>query len=255
MISTKKHAFIPDTQITPESDTSHIEAAGTYLADKKPDVIIKAGDWWDMRSLNSYDKPGSFGWEKKSYSDDIKCGWVAMDMFLRNIRQPKGYDPKIIFTVGNHEQRILRAADDPNNIVFRSMLTLESLGLKELGVKVVPFLNIIKLDGILYSHYFNNPQSLTSNAVAGTIENKLKLIGHSFSMGHQQHRQTGSIYTALGERRIGLVCGRFYQEDQDYLSPQKNTQSWSGIFMKHEVRRGEYDLMEVSMKYLLKEWS
>jgi hypothetical protein len=71
-------------------------------------------------------------------------------------------------------------------------------------------------------------------------------------MGHQQKKQTGEIYTCTGKRRRGLVCGRFYPDYHDYLGPQKNSQSWSGILLKHEVLAGDYDLMEVSMEYLLK---
>ena len=61
----RTHAFVPDTQVHSETDIRHIVAAGRYLADKKPDVIILAGDWWDMPSLNSYDKPGCKDWEMR----------------------------------------------------------------------------------------------------------------------------------------------------------------------------------------------
>lgn len=255
-----KHVFIPDTQITPESDIKHIIAAGNYINDKKPDVVIIGGDWWDMKSLCSYDKPGSKGWEAKDVKEDYDAGCHAMDQFLATVRgttaKKGGFSPKIIMLEGNHENRIHRAADDPHNSKFRSFLGTDMFRLKDyvLPINYFPFLEIVNVDGIMYSHYFLNPDSLFTNAIGGTIENKLRKLGHSFTMGHQQHKQTGAIYTATGERRVGLVCGRFYQEDMDYLGAQKNKQSWSGIFMKHEVNNGDYDLMEVSMKYLLKEW-
>jgi len=249
-----KHAFIPDTQIRPESDTKHILAAGHYLADKKPDKVIIIGDWWDMPSLCSYDKPGSHGWEDKDVKADFEAGKEAMEMFLGALRKPRGYNPEVYFTYGNHEDRVRRGQEDPNNRKFQGFLSDASFGLDSCGVISVPFLEILQLDGILYSHYFVNPDSLYTNPIGGTIENKLRKLGHSFSMGHQQHKQYGSVYTATGERRVGLVCGRFYSDLPEYLGPQKNLQSWSGIFMKHEVRNGDYDLMELSMDYLLKEW-
>ena len=177
-----------------------------------------------------------------------------MGVFLSALRKPKGYSPQVIITLGNHEHRIQRAANDPYNRKFKSYLTYDNLELDKMGVCAYPYLEIVEVDGIMYSHLFVNPSSLYANPVGGTIENKLKLLGQSFSMGHQQHKQYGSIYTATGRKRNGLVCGRFYQEEPDYLGLQKSKQSWSGIFIKHEVREGDYDLMEVSMSYLLEEY-
>ena len=250
-----KHAMIPDTQIFPGSKTEHIIAAAKYLRKHKPDKIIIIGDWWDMPSLSSYDKPGDKGWETKDVQEDLDVGWEAMNKFLSTVRT-KTYDPEIHYCVGNHEDRISRAADSAGMRMLGKYLYLEELilaPLKRLDVKTHTILEVIQLNGICYSHYFVNPSSLLSNAIGGTIENKLKNLGHSFSMGHQQQKQTGEVYTCTGQRRRGLVCGRFYQDYHPYLGPQKNAQSWSGILMKHEVSQGDYDLMEVSMSYLLKE--
>ena len=251
-----KHAMIPDTQIYPGSKTGHLIAAGKYLRKHKPDKIIIIGDWWDMPSLSSYDRPGDKGWETKDVHADLTVGWDAMKTFLAAVRT-RSYDPEIHYCVGNHEDRITRAADTAATRMLGKYLSLEELILSPLDaleVKTHPFLNVIQLNGICYSHYFVNPSSLMSNPIGGTIESKLKSLGHSFTMGHQQQKQTGEIYTCNGQRRRGLVCGRFYQDYHPYLGPQKNLQSWSGILMKHEVKQGDYDLMEVSMSYLLKEY-
>lgn len=250
-----KHAMIPDTQIYPGSKLEHIAAAARYIRKHKPEKIIIIGDWWDMKGLSSYDKPGSKGWEDKDVQADFDCGWVAMKSFLKTLRSSK-YSPEVHFAVGNHEDRITRTADSGEMRMMGTFLDLDEKilqPLQDLDVITHNFLEIFTLDGICYSHYFVNPASLFSNAIGGTIESKLKNLGHSFSMGHQQKKQTGEIFTCTGERRRGLVCGRFYQDYHDYLGPQKNAQSWSGILLKHEVSNGDYDLMEVSMAYLLKE--
>ena len=51
-----RHIFIPDTQVKTGTPTEHLIAAGNYIASKRPDVIIHAGDHWDMPSLSSYEK-------------------------------------------------------------------------------------------------------------------------------------------------------------------------------------------------------
>jgi hypothetical protein len=252
-----KHAMIPDTQIFPGSETGHIRAAAKYLRKHRPDKIILIGDWWDFPSLSSYDKAGDRGWESKNLIADLASGWDAMKVFLKGVRTNR-YDPEIHFCVGNHEYRVTRAASSANLRRMDTHLSLSELILKpleQLDVTTHQFLEIADLDGICYSHYFVNPTSLMSNAIGGTIESKLKSLGRSFSMGHQQTKQTGEIYTCTGKRRRGLVCGRFYSDYHEYLGPQKNAQSWSGILLKHEVDEGDYDLMEVSMEYLMKEYT
>lgn len=250
----RKHAFIPDTQVKPGVPTAHLTACGNYLADKRPDVIVMIGDWWDFPSLSSYDTVGAVGWEDKSLLADLEAGRDAMADMLRPIRAVSGYRPRMEFFMGNHEDRLRRAREDPLNRRFAGFLSDSQLGLKQFGWTVNPFLKIKRIDGILYSHYFINPRSLMNRPLAGSIENKLDKLGSSFSMGHQQTMQIGSVFTATGERRRGLVCGAFYEHEEEYLGPQKNSQHWRGMVMKHEVHAGDYDMMEVSLPYLKENW-
>lgn len=254
------HLFIPDPQVRPGVNLAHLEALGHFIVDKQPDKIICIGDFADMPSLSSYEKPGSKHLENARYADDIHSAEVGMDLLLnplreynaRNIRNKKAqYKPKMIMTLGNHEDRISRAINsDP--IRLEGVISLGDLPYDDWEVH--PFLDIVEEDGILYSHYFCNPDSLMNNPVGGTIENKLRLIGSSFSMGHQQKRQYGTRYNARGDEMHGLVCGAFYMHDEAYLGPQKNRHYWRGVVMKHEVKDGEYDPMFVSLDYLISKY-
>lgn len=249
----KKHAFIPDTQVKPGCPTDHIAAAGNYIADKKPDTIVMIGDWFDMPSLSSYDKAGSEGWEDKDVKEDFEVGCDAMADFLRPINAKRNYKPRMVFTMGNHENRVARARQDPENRKFKGFLSDSNFRLKEFGWKVYPFLERVVIDGIMYSHYFTG--GVMDRPLGGMIETKLKNLGGSFSMGHQQNYQVGAIYSGMGERRRGLVCGSFYQHDEDYISKQGNQRCWRGMIMKNEVHKGDYDLLEVSIDYLLRNWA
>jgi len=51
-----KIMFIPDSQVRPGESTNYLAAIGQYIVDKKPDVVVCAGDFWDFPSLSSYDK-------------------------------------------------------------------------------------------------------------------------------------------------------------------------------------------------------
>jgi len=254
------HLFIPDTQVKPGVPLDHLKALGNYIVDQKPDVIIHIGDHWDMPSLNSYEKKHSAYFHDKTYKEDIEAGIEGMDYLLGPLRKmqarskrnkKKGYNPRLVFTVGNHEYRIARAIhEDPR---LKGTIGFQDLKLEEMGWEVYPFLHIAEIDGILYSHYFVNPDSLKKNPVGGTIENKLRIIGHSFSQGHQQTFQFGMRHDGLGRPKMGLTWGTFYMHDEDYLGPQGNARV-DGVMIKHEVKDGAYLPMAVSMKYLLENW-
>jgi hypothetical protein len=46
------HAIIPDCQVKDGVDLSYLTWVGKYLIEKKPDVIVKFGDFADMPSLS-----------------------------------------------------------------------------------------------------------------------------------------------------------------------------------------------------------
>jgi hypothetical protein len=253
------HFVIPDTQVKPDTPTDHLEAAGNYIVAKRPDVIIHLGDHWDMHSLSRWDK-GKKSAEGSRYVEDIDAGKAAMERLMRpiddyNRRCKKGrdkqYNPRWVFLEGNHEYRIMREAED--NPQMDGKLSLNDLGLTEMGWEQVPFLKPIDIDGVLYCHYFVNTMSLKKNVIGGTIDNKLKHIGQSFTMGHQQTLQIGMRWLNNGKCQRGIVSGSFYEHDEPYMGPQGN-HHYRGCLMKHEVEDGNYCLMELSLDYLKRYW-
>ncbi len=249
--SKNEHVWIPDTQLRPGVPTNHLVAAGNYIVDKRPEVIVVGGDWWDLPSLNSYEKPGSKYFEGVSLKADIEFGNDAMADFLRPILAVKrSYKPRLVFIEGNHEYRLQRYIDTAptarEGIISRAAFNTE-------GFEYHNFLNIVEIDGIMYSHYFCNPESLLRNVLGGQMANRLAKLKQSFTMGHQQTVLTGTAYLPTGRRIRGLVSGAFYQHDEAYAGPQGQNY-WRGIHYKHEVVNGDYDLMEVSIGYLIREW-
>jgi hypothetical protein len=245
-----EHVFIPDTQVHPGVPTDHLVAAGNYIAARKPDVIVHIGDHWDMPSLSSYEDKRSAYFHDKSYAADVQAGNRAMDLFMGPIRHAKGYKPRMVFCMGNHENRIDRAIHaDP---VLKGTISTGDLNL--LGWEVHKYLHSVDINGIRYCHLFHNPQSLMGGALGGTIDNRLNKLKHSFSQGHQQTRLWGTQYTGDGREIMGLVAGSFYIHDESYRGPQSNRHHWRGIVYKHEVRGGRYDPLFISLDYLLREW-
>ncbi len=256
--SKKRHFFIPDAQIRPGVPLSHLEAAGNYIVAKQPDVIVCIGDFADMHSLSSYDK-GKRAAEGARVQEDLEAAREGMDTLLSPIRKynatrsawrKKQYRPRMILTLGNHEYRIERHVE--SNPELEGFLSMSSLPYDDW--EVMPFLRIVDVDGVKYSHYFVNPHSLTKSVVGGMIETKLKNLGWSFSMGHQQTLQYGVQCLSDGSARQGLVAGAFYQHDEPYMGEQGNASHWRGCVMKNEVGEGRYDPCFLSIDYLLDRW-
>jgi hypothetical protein len=157
-----------------------------------------------------------------------------------------------VYTEGNHEHRITRAINEDPRLI--GTIDFSDLELEKWGWEVYRFLHIVEIEGVLFSHYFVNPDSLTGSVVTGSIENKLKLIGHSFAQGHSQKRQYGNRYSGIGKELHGLVLGAFYSHSEAYMGPQADTHHWRGICMMHELHDGRYDPSFVSLDFLVKKW-
>jgi len=247
---TKVHLIIPDTQVAPGVPTQHMGWIGQYIADEYDGAdltVVHLGDHHTMDSLSTYDKKGSQRMEGRRYIKDIDAGndaWEAMVAPWRKVKARR------VFLMGNHEERIVRAAN--SDAQLEGIVTLDHLQVVADGVwEVQDFLKPITIDGVTYAHYFVNPG--TGRPLAGNnLETRLKSVGHSFTMGHQQGLKWGRIDTIRGAH-LGLVAGSCYIHDEDYLTPQV-TNYWRGIILCHNVRGGEYDMMQVSLDYLARRY-
>lgn len=243
----RRHLFIPDPQIRPREAVKHILWASRAIVDYRPDVIVVAGDWWDMPSLNGHEKQGSKPMEGQRYSEDVAAGNEAFELLVKPMRRLRSYKPECHFLFGNHEHRIVRAASaDPK---LDGVISLTHL--KTPGFKRHPFLERVWIDGIVYSHYFQQQNS--HHAIGGTVDNRLNRIGDSFVQGHQQGFLYGNRVYPTGRIRHGLVAGSFYLHNEDYKGPQGNDH-WRGIVMLNEVKDGDYGVMPLSMNYLRRKY-
>ena len=255
------HIVIPDTQVKPDVPTVHLSWIGQFIVDEfagKPHVrLIHLGDHGDMPSLSSYDY-GKRVYEGRRYWQDIEAANAGFDelnapLVAYNARQaalhrtrwsPESKD----FLYGNHEDRITRATNSDAKLF--GTIGLRDLNYESHGWTTHEFLKPIVLDGVTYAHYFYNTMSGTP--YSGMVESRLKTIGTTFTMGHQQTLQYGLRFVN-GKSQHGLVAGACYLHDEEYKGPQGNAH-WRGIIVKHEVVDGSYDPMFVSLNYLCRRY-
>jgi len=244
---------IPDTQVKPGVPIDHLLAAGRAIIRYRPDIVVHLGDHWDMESVSSYSS--AIEVEGKRIIKDIEAGNKALDLLMKPLadhnaqqrQNKKGqYRPRLVMLRGNHEHRLQRYIN--NHPALDGVIGEFMFNDLAHGFEVVPFLDVIEIQGILFSHYFYQQNS--GRPYGGTAHTKLKNVGASFVMGHQQGKDLAERKLADGRAQRGLVVGSFYQHQEGYRGPQGH-ESWHGVVMLNNCRNGSYDLMELGIDYLM----
>ncbi len=246
------HLVIPDVQAKPGHDFTYLNNIGKYMVEKKPDTVICIGDFADMPSLSSYDK-GKKSFEGRRYLADIEASHEAMEAFLEPLQtynknakkqKMKQYHPRMILTMGNHENRINRAVDMQPEL--EGVLSTDHLKYKEYGWEVYPFLEVVHVDGVAYSHFF------TSGVLGRPVTSAKALLNkkhQSCVMGHVQTMDIATDYRADGTPILGLFAGCCYEHNEDYLGPQGNAH-FRGFHLLYEVNNGSFYHHAISLKYI-----
>jgi hypothetical protein len=252
---------IPDTQVVPDSPTEHLVALGNYCVEKKPEVIVHMGDHWDMHSLSSYDV-GKKAAENARYKDDIRAGIDAMIEFSLPIdiynkkkffQKKRLYNPRKIFLIGNHENRITRYVNDYP--VLAGKLSFDDFWLKEYGWEMHDFLEIVDIEGVKFSHYFLNPDSAGRRSFSASIDHQLKTLGFSFVAGHLPGLSLASPrYSLDGKVTRGIVAGSFYLHDFSYQKPPQGNIYWRGALLLKNVSEGNFMLEELPINWLMENY-
>lgn len=252
-METKKpitHVVIPDVQAKEGNDFTYLKCLGKFIVQKKPDVIICIGDFADMESLSTYDR-GLKSFEGRSYQKDIWAAREAMDALLTPLYQhnakcrknkEKLYKPRMVLTLGNHENRINRAINEDRKL--DGLISIDDLPYQDW--EVIPFLEVITIDGIAYSHYFTSGVMGRPITTAAALLTKKHM---SCFAGHQQGRQIAYGQRGDGHEITAIISGSFYEHQEDYLGAQGN-KHWRGFYVLHDVHDGAFDEMAVSIKFL-----
>jgi len=247
-----KHLVIPDTQVKPNISLEYLSWIGQYAADKKPDVIVQIGDFADLPSLSSYDV-GKKSFEGRTYKADVRASIKGMKALMEPIKKEqqrlirnkdRRWKPKLVLTLGNHEERIERAIEYDRKL--EDLIGVSDLKYESFGWEVYPFLDVVVVDGVAYSHYFTSGVMGRPCSTAQAMLNKKHM---SCFAGHQQGRQIAYARRADGTEITGIIAGSCYEHDEDYLNLQSNAH-WRGVYMLHEVKDGSFDEMAVSLNYL-----
>lgn len=230
-----KVLVIGDTHCMPDVSNERMEALGRFVLQEQPDLIVHIGDWADMPSLSRFDV-GSVRAEGRRYVDDIRSANDALVAFDRPIieynrrqarNKKRGYNPRKVITLGNHEHRIDRAANEQPALYGN--LTINDIRFVEHGWEVYPFLEPFVYEDLTFMHFF--PSGVMLRPISGDhhAANLVKKNLCSCICGHTHARDFWETRNARGEKLFGLVVGCFY--DHAELFDTDTGRHWRGLVM------------------------
>lgn len=240
------HAVIPDTQCRKGVPMDHLTAFGNYIADHKPEVIIHLGDHYDMPSLSEYDK-GKKSFEGRRYQDDIEAGNTGLEMLLAPINKLNTirrknklalYKPRMIATLGNHENRITRLLQiEPR---LEGAVSLEHLQFKKYGFDTHEFLQPVEADGVFYC-LEENHRALTADLRHVPLKDLRvgdKLLAFDETGAPRKYREAVVLEHGFDERElyeVSLANGKTFltTPDHQWLARTYRTSSHKWVRTDH----------------------
>jgi hypothetical protein len=228
----KRILVIGDSHHLPEEPNNRAHWLGHHVAEGQYDLVVDIGDWFDMHSLNTIDKPGSMAFEGARYWQDVDAGLDAQDRFQWELRGLGANRPDLVRTLGNHEDRINRVVSrDPK---LEGLISTRDLLSKEYGWEEFPFGEHAERMGVTFCHYF--PSGNMGRPISGPYAARwlalkgfgTRVQGHSHELIYYEESPTP------GRRVHGVAVGCYFLHTPDW-----------GLATAHNWRRGLCELDHV----------
>ena len=246
-----KILVIPDTQIKPEVELQYLNCIGQYIVDTKPDHIVMLGDLADFQSISTHNTP--YEQEGLRLIDDLNAARTGLGLLMqpmgeynehmREIKK-KMYRPKLHITLGNHEDRLTRYLHGHPELV--GLIGEDVLGLGEYGFNVVPYKEVLTIEGVNFCHIFQTTANGNPPSSARALLNKRVT---SCIMGHRQGLDWAHTYTPDGKKISCIICGSCYDHDEPYMM-QMNRTHWRGLIMLDNVQDGSFDECFIPLRWI-----
>lgn len=239
---------VPDAHARVTESNRRFTALGRFIADKQPDIVVNIGDLADMSALCTYDK-GTFHAEGRRYEDDIKAANDALQKIHAETKQVKK-GIKYYVTIGNHENRIYRAAvQDPH---LYGTIKLQDIQFEKYGYTVVPFLKPLVIENVVFQHFFTS--GMMGRPIGGENHARTLVKRNYMSSvcGHSHARDYWEDTRADGKKAFGLIVGCYDEGEHSYTTEKHRW--WSGLVILHEVHDGQAEPAFYSIDYVLRKY-
>lgn len=233
--------IIGDPHAHPDYSNERFGWLGQYICQVRPDTIVCMGDFADMASLSSYDK-GKGTAEGRRVKKDLEAAEDALKKLeapiatfnqKRRAAHKAAYNPRKLITLGNHEYRINRAANQAPELL--DFLSPSSLPFERHGWEVYPYQQPVVVGGFAFVHEH-------SSARGKTPARGLVLGGHMSAVVGHIHKFDHHTATRLDGSRIQtIVSGCYAHADykEDWCAAHRHT--WTeGVILLDGVEEGDY---------------
>lgn len=248
----KSYLLVPDPHAYPGVTNERAEWLGQLIVDEKPDVVLCAGDLFDMSSLSDYDK-GKRSFQGRSYRDDIEVGLDFHDRMWAPMKAAKKKRPQRIVLEGNHEHRIERALDLSPELV--GTIGFKDYQFEDYYDDIVRYdgnlPGIFKQDGILFAHYF--PTGISGRPIGGERPANMLMLKNATSciQFHSHTLDYATRRTIDGKILNCLVGGCYHSHTPDWAGPV--AKFWrAGVSILRNVEDGNFDFQWISLDNLQK---
>jgi hypothetical protein len=215
----------------------------------------------DMPSLSSYDK-GKKAFEGRRYWRDVASVIDAQErMFgpLRSYNADRAASKKkqlritTVHTLGNHDDaRIKRLCELHPEL--DGTISIDNLKYDEYWDHVVPFKEVVNLNGVAVSHYFTT--GIKGAPVGGENPARTLLLKNHMSsiQGHTHTWDLKELSSVGGDKMFGLVGGCFVHDDMVEDWNRDTIHFWNNcVTVITDLDKGSYDsIHKYSASSLLK---
>lgn len=235
--------IVGDAHVAPGQDLWRFRALGELVAKVRPDVLVSVGDWTDVGSLSSYDV-GTVKGEGRRYHLDCKAAHDSMAELEKGMG---GYRCRRVLTLGNHEDRIDRAASKAPHLY--GTIQISDLGYEAAGWDVVPYTEPWERQGVTVCHHLAS--GVMGKPIGGETPARSIIIKQHTSaiVGHLHTLDMAQRTVAGGRRLQAMVAGCFFDHRESYAG-EANRLWWRGLVILRNVQGGSWDVETVSMDRL-----
>lgn len=240
---------IPDSHVHSEdTPLGRFFTAGEIALEEKAHTIVIIGDFVSFDSISFHAKRGSLEKEGLRLKKDLDSGVEAFKMLMQPIfeynkkqRKQKGkqYKPTIIYTKGNHENRLDRFIEE--NPVLEGMFELEQGFNDVYPVQFYEYGKYAEVSGILFTHIpmkGGRPLATRINSTGQALElvDKPIVYGHTHRLEIKQRTRVGSnkLITAVN-------VGCFFPGIPGYMTNDKASW-WKGLVLLEDYASGEFNI-------------
>lgn len=236
-------------QATSKGGLRRFDALNKLIKDVKPNRVVVIGDFFTMDSLSEWDSDKRKKMEGRRLNNDVAAGVRALEMMYDGIT-----DVPLIFTEGNHENRLDRYYDK-NPVVDQTVdlgdTVAEAIGCNELTY--VPYKSYWQHKGVSFTHV---PHGENGKPIGGKSATTRALSIHDGSVvfGHTHLLATACEHRHGGRHLNQAVnVGCFFEHVDDYAKGSV-TSYWRGVVLLDHYATNRVDLHTWALGKLLREY-